>query len=241
QGALVVMPIAFTAGSEAPAGTEVLGVPVFAGPTLAGGTGVEIDRGFLARQGFEGKLGETVPLLADDGGTVVAVGVGPVADVDLDTVRRAAAAFTKAAWHAGAGAFVLPAELARLGAGATQAVIEGVGLSAYHVGLYKSAPAPCQLGSLTVVGGDEAGVRRGAAVVEAVTFARDLVNEPAGAMSPSRLADAARAMGDKAGFEVTVLDEKAIERESLGGLLGVSRGSAEPPRLIRMEWSPPNP
>jgi leucyl aminopeptidase len=235
------MPIAFSTASDVPSGTDVLGIAVFAGPTVAADAGAEVDVSFLTRQGFEGKVGETLPLLADDGGTVIAVGLGDVATIELDDLRRAAAAFAKAAWQATSAAFVLPAGVALDARKATKAVVEGVGLSAYQGGLYKSAPKPSQLRSLTVVGGDDTGAERGAAVVEAVVFARDLVNEPAGAMSPSRLADAARAVADKSGFEVTVLDEKAIEREALGGLLGVSRGSAEPPRLIRMEWSPPNP
>src|SRR4029077_10845137 len=36
-----------------------------------------------------------------------------------------------------------------------------------------------------------------------------------------------------------VLDEKAIKKERLGGLEGVSRGSAQPPRLIKLTWDPP--
>src|SRR3954464_15434293 len=106
------MPIAFSTAPDVPSGTDVLGIAVFTGPTIAADAGVEVDVSFLTRQGFEGKVGETLPLLADDGGTVIAVGVGDEETIEADELRRAAAAFAKAAWQATSAAFVLPAGLA---------------------------------------------------------------------------------------------------------------------------------
>ena len=53
-------------------------------------------------------MGEALALLADDGSTVVAVGLGPADEVDADVLRRGGAAFVKAAGQATSGAFVLP-------------------------------------------------------------------------------------------------------------------------------------
>jgi leucyl aminopeptidase len=72
-------------------------------------------------------------------------------------------------------------------------------------------------------------------------MARDLVNEPAGAMTPRRLADVARDLADRHGLSVTVLDEVAIASEGLGGLAGVAQGSEEPPRLIELVYQPSTP
>ena len=49
------------------------------------------------------------------------------------------------------------------------------------------------------------------------------------------------AEGARAGFEVTVWDEKEIRKQKLGGLLGVNRGSEQPPRFLRLEYVPAKP
>src|SRR5437763_9009982 len=103
------MAIEVSAAEIAPDDVDVLGVPVFADRDVPDGTGVELDLGFLETSGFEGKVGETAPLLADDGSTIVAVGVGARDRVDADQLRRAAAAFARKASRSGRAAFVLPA------------------------------------------------------------------------------------------------------------------------------------
>ncbi len=79
---------------------------------------------------------------------------------------------------------------------------------------------------------------RAAAVVTAVTQARDLVNEPAGSLTPKDLAAVAVEWGQSAGITVEVLDEVDAEALGLGGLLGVARGSIEPARLIKLTYEP---
>ncbi|MDQ1394848.1 MAG: leucyl aminopeptidase [Acidimicrobiaceae bacterium] len=232
------MPLTVTAAPDVPADVEVLGVPVFAGRVVAPGSPIEFDLAFLEASGFEGKVGETTAVMAEDGTTAVAVGVGPQGDVGRDDLRRAAAAFVKVAGRRGRAAFSLPPGSGLDTAEAAQAVAEGSGMGAYQFSRYKSSPKDRRLESLVVVGGDERAVARGAAVAGAVTLARDLINEPAGAMTPTKLAEAASEMAAAAGIEITVMDEATIEDEGLGGLRGVSLGSEEPPRLIQLTWSP---
>src|SRR5437763_8574288 len=103
------MAIEVSAAEIAPDDVDVLGVPVFAERDVPDNVGVELDLKFLETSGFEGKVGETAPLLADDGSTIVAVGVGARDKIDPDQLRRAAAAFARKASRAGRAAFVLPA------------------------------------------------------------------------------------------------------------------------------------
>jgi len=127
---------------------------------------------------------------------------------------------------------------------AVQAVVEGAALAAYRFTRYKGDPHPCRLESFAVVARGKAagaGLERGNRVAAAVTMARDLVNEPAGAMTPSRLAEVATEAARGGRLDLTVWDEQAIATEKLGGLAGVARGSDEPARLIRLAWEPPNP
>src|SRR5438874_13014600 len=104
------MAINFTAApaGQVPGSAQAVGVPVFAGRKPASAAGIELDLAFLKRQAFEGNVGEALALLADDGSTVVAVGLGPADEVDADVLRRGGAAIVKAAGQATLGALVLP-------------------------------------------------------------------------------------------------------------------------------------
>ena len=237
------MPMNLTAASEVPADAPVLAVPVFAGLDVPPGAGAELDREWLAERHFKAEVGDTLVLPAEDGSTVVAAGVGDPGDVTAETLRRAAAAVIRTAWNDEAATTTLPAA-APDGLGpeaAAQAVAEGAALAAYRFTRYKGDPEPCRLTSFTVVAeGDDArrGIDRGARIAAAVALARDLVNEPAGAMTPTRLAEVAAEVAAGTGLELTVWDEVDIANERLGGLMGVARGSDEPARLIRLSYRP---
>jgi leucyl aminopeptidase len=73
------------------------------------------------------------------------------------------------------------------------------------------------------------------AVAGAVSFARDLVSAPGNEMTPDRMAREARAMAKGRGLAAKVLDEPALRKLGMHALLGVARGSAEPPRFIVLE------
>jgi len=74
-----------------------------------------------------------------------------------------------------------------------------------------------------------------------VALTRDLVNEPGGSLTPAAFADRAVDVAKNSGLNCTVWDEQRIAEERLGGLLGVSRGSAQPPRLVRVDYEPEMP
>jgi len=176
---------------------------------------------------------------------------GGAAAGGVDPLRRAAAAVARAAGQDGSAVFVLPASLAGVGASqrrAIQAVAEGAVLATYRFVAHKSETEGGRIESFVVAGADldddamAEGAGRGAAVAGAVCLARDLVNEPPSSMTPSRLAAAAAELvGGRPGVTVEVWDEDRIATERLGGLLGVARGSAEPPRLVRGSYEPADP
>jgi leucyl aminopeptidase len=239
------MPISFTLVDDVPAGAVVVGAPVFAGRRLPQGAAADLDLAFLAERGFEGRPGEALAVPSGRG-TWIALGVGDPEKVTAETLRRAAAAFVRSAWRDTAGALTLlaaaPPDLDP--ALAAQAVAEGATLAAYKFSRYKADPKPCRLETIAVMGtGDQArhGLDRGARVAAAVALARDLVNEPAKAMTPRRMAEMAAEVAEAEGLTLTVLDEVAIAAEGLGGLAGVAAGSHEPPRLIELVYDPPSP
>jgi leucyl aminopeptidase len=128
---------------------------------------------------------------------------------------------------------------------AARALAEGIVLASYRFTVYKSEPKPVLLERVVVVddGGraTTAALTTGQAVADAVCVARDLVNEPGGTLTPSVFASRADNLGRDHGFAVRVRDERAIKRARLGGLLGVNRGSVEPPRFVELSWTPARP
>jgi leucyl aminopeptidase len=122
------------------------------------------------------------------------------------------------------------------------AICEGLALGAHRFTRYHVAPEPVRHASiLSPLAGDrsaEAAVTRGLVLAEAVCLARDLVNASPSDLHPESFADLADARARGAGLAVTVWDEVALASEGFGGLVAVGRGSARPPRLVRLQYSP---
>jgi leucyl aminopeptidase len=74
--------------------------------------------------------------------------------------------------------------------------------------------------------------------VDAIYKARTLVNEPLNYLSAEKLSEEIELMGKESGFKVTVLNKARIEKEKMGGLLAVNRGSIQPPTFTIMEYKP---
>lgn len=89
--------------------------------------------------------------------------------------------------------------------------------------------------------GAEEALSRATALGEAVTLARDLVNEPPNSLTPQVLAERAVRAAGTAGVGAEVLDESALAEGGFGGILAVGQGAANPPRLVRLDWAPPAP
>jgi leucyl aminopeptidase len=243
-----------TLSTTAPAKTnaDVLAVPVFSGRVLGpGGKAVDTALGgtlgaFMEEAGFEGKAEETLAVPAGGLGARAAllVGLGDKKTVSADRLRRAAAAVVRRSPKAKTVATTLLDAVPSGGdrVAAAQALAEGAALGAYKFLRYKQKGDAPALERFVVLGKkDDAvqhGLDRGMAVAAAVAWARDLVNEPAGAMTPMQLAEEARRAAEEGGLEYEVLDEVEIANQGLGGLLGVSLGSDQPPRLVKLTYTP---
>ena len=84
------------------------------------------------------------------------------------------------------------------------------------------------------------GVEAGRIVGESINFTRDLANEPGAYMTPSDMAQRARDLATEFGLSIEVLDEAQMEKEGMGSLLSVSRGSDQPAQLIVLKYNPAN-
>ena len=75
-------------------------------------------------------------------------------------------------------------------------------------------------------------------LAEAVVWMRDVGNTPGNDLGPADLAREARALSDKHGVRFRALNKAEIEKEKMGGLLGVNAGSARPPLFLIGEYAP---
>ena len=77
-------------------------------------------------------------------------------------------------------------------------------------------------------------------VIEATEKSRNLVNEPVMVINAESLAQNFVSMGQEAGINVEVWNKEKIEKEKMGGILAVNKGSIDPPTFTIMEYKPEN-
>ncbi|MCC7158262.1 MAG: leucyl aminopeptidase [Ignavibacteria bacterium] len=73
-------------------------------------------------------------------------------------------------------------------------------------------------------------------ICDAVIVARELENEPSNFLTPDRFAEYVKKSSIKAGYQVTVFDEKKIAQLNMGGVLNVGKGSINPPRFLILQY-----
>lgn len=218
------------------------------GPVL-GDAAADVDRtlnGMLAEQlrdaKFNAKVGDVtiVPTLGRlPAKRIVVAGLGSKDAVDAAALRRTAGAAARRVAENEVVASALHQEVGD--DGGTAAVVEGLLLGSYRFTKYKSDPKPSKLRRIVVVEAREAALERGRLFAEATALARDLINEPAGTLTPQVWAERAQETARGNGLSCKVWDENELADEGFGGLLGVAQGSSRPPRLIELRYVPDGP
>src|SRR5207253_2489037 len=176
---------------------------------------------------------------------VALIGGGPRAEFNTDAVRKLAvvAGLSARQHRVERVAFVLPEG----GADHAQAAAEGLTLSEFNAGRYKTEDAsPAKVPAWTIVFPSESAAARGGEAVmrgrvlgECSNLAREMANEPSNTLTPREFARRCDAVVSEGGAAVEILDEHAIAKLGMGLLLGVARGSSEPPRLMVFRYEPP--
>ncbi len=121
------------------------------------------------------------------------------------------------------------------------AIIEGALLGSYRFTAYKSGPSAPEVQLTVGVSDPRQGrdqLRRARRVAAAGGVTRDLVNTPPNDLYPASFADRIAQRAKAADLDVEVLDDGQLRKGGYGGLLGVGGGSARPPRLVRIGYSP---
>jgi leucyl aminopeptidase len=162
---------------------------------------------------------------------------------DLRRIASVAARYLKGR---GAKNIVFLAREGQRSAADAQAVAEGLIFGEFESDKYRARKEPVKgIERVSLAGwnaGDrkeiEAAITRGKNIAESQNFGRDLINEPSNYLTPAILAERAQAMARETSLGVEVLDEKRIAELKMGAILGVAQGSAEPPRVIVLTYTP---
>ena len=210
-----------------------------AGITASQGTRIAEALQAVSATGKAGEITRVPSPTAIKASTIVAVGLGDRdADTDGEKLRRAIGSAVRGSTGQPRSRSFLPTPNTPIAD-----VAMAARLGAYAFTAFKSSSrrplVPCAPShSRSRSAGAARVIERAETVGEAVCFTRDLVNTPPNALAPADLAQAAK--DSVAGLPVTVKvwDEKALEKDNCGGILGVGKGSSRPPRLVRMTYTP---
>ena len=186
--------------------------------------------------------GREKEVASDKGWTLVGLGARPIALWKIRrTVRKT---LTESLRHAKGE--ILLAFGAGIDPAALRALLPQLALSDYSFDRYKSRESRAGVRAAKVIAPDGSApagawktlAREAQIVAEASAWARDLGNTPANDLGPAEFAREARAMCKRRRLSLRVLAKREIEREKMGGLLGVNAGSVRPPLFLIGDYRP---
>jgi leucyl aminopeptidase len=252
-----VSPPQVTATDAAPSAVpaaDVVAVPVLAdadGPTLGPGAAQLLDDlgedlfDLLDAASVTGQVGQVAERVVLDTSRlgnpdlrlVLLVGVGSGTTDDL---RRAGATVARRARGRRRVATSLAALCDDAG---LRALVEGLVLGSYEFHWRSEGPKQQPVEQVVLAGlsdpdGRAEVLARAMAVAEAGWRSRTLALVPSNLKTPAWLAEQAAEVAEGAGLDLTVWDEERLAAEGFGGIVGVGQGSANPPRLVRLDYAP---
>jgi leucyl aminopeptidase len=198
---------------------------------------------WATRQGLTTTVGSSTTLRSTGPANVTLVSCGAAPTNTLDEWRRIGASAVRSSSNISSALLFAPSDLANTGE-VLSSLAEGAILSSY-VFSAKDTSDPSELvliptGPDRAVDADiEAKLKDGIIVAEAVNWAKELIDCPPSQLAPKELAKRAlRRLEKDPHIKVDSWSGSKVEEEKLGGLLGVSLGSSQSPRLVYATYDP---
>ncbi len=124
----------------------------------------------------------------------------------------------------------------------------GATIGEYSFDKYKSEKNKDKIEELILVEKNKAkfeklqkGADKGIKIANAMNFARNLSNEPAQEVTPSKLAQVATKIKGTKGITVKIYEKEQIEKMGMGAFLAVGKGSSQLPKFIHIKYTPTKP
>ncbi|PIU55913.1 MAG: leucyl aminopeptidase [Chloroflexi bacterium CG07_land_8_20_14_0_80_45_17] len=250
------MEVKVIAGDITQIEADAIVVNLFEGVGQSGGATAAVDKALdggitqlISNGEIRGKFGE-VGIIHTLGklpaGIVAVAGLGKRQDFTLDRIRGVAGEFCRSLRKLNCHRIATILHDAGVGGiepeASVEAIVEGSLLGLYSFTRYKK-PEYEDIKEILVVEREESklpalerGVQKGKVMAEATALARDMVNEPANCMTPSRMSEVAKEIADEHNLEFNVLDSNDMEAMGMGALLGVAKGSSQAPKLITLSY-----
>ena len=259
------MNFAFVAADASKAKVDVLVVPLFdtdltdkKNPHKLVQALDKKSRGALLKgvtlEGFKARTEQSYTFVGAGGaaGRVLLLGLGARAKFTAETLRLAAGRAVKAISRLKPKTVAVQLPVVRELDQAIKATVEGFELGAYRYLRWKTQNADDKAAKVEKVQlflpagvkkekWHDGAVQHARLIAQATNWARDLVNEPAGTMTPTILAQEATTMAKEVGLNIAVGDRKKITELKMGMFLGVARGSVEEPKLVHLSYVPRDP
>jgi leucyl aminopeptidase len=141
-------------------------------------------------------------------------------------------------------AFAIP-ELPTGTEDAVRSIVEGACVADFDPDIYRSDRKDLQMKEISVVasnGVDQSKlqqiVEQARVIGESQNFTRELVNEPSNRLTPTELANRAKAMCERVGLKCEIMGPDKIKEMKMGAFWSVAQGSDEEPRLIVIKYEP---
>ncbi|MDR3321993.1 MAG: leucyl aminopeptidase [Synergistaceae bacterium] len=197
---------------------------------------------FIPRERFKAKRGKTllVPLADGEARYIALYGLGKRDEARRDDYRRAAFFIVRQAAAKGLRTIAMSVPNAddRL---VSRAIGEGSALACYRFEKYHELDEDDIFAVPTAVEllrGDLEGLEEGRVLADAQCYARDIANEPGNVVNPAVLEEFARTLAEEKRLSITVHQADELRARGMNALLSVGSGSATPPRLIHLTYTP---
>jgi leucyl aminopeptidase len=235
---------------------DAIVVNLFEGAEQAGGATGAVDEALdgvigslISRSEIKGKFGE-ISIIHTFGklpARIVAVaGLGKRQDFNVDRIRGVVGEFCRVLRKLNCHKVATILHGSGIGGigpeASAKAIVEGALLGLYSFTKYKK-PEYEDIEEILIAVREkekipmlESAIDKGKVVAEAANLARDMVNEPANYMTPSQMAEVAKEIAGKYKLECKVFHREDMETMGMGALLGVAKGSNQPPKLITLAY-----
>jgi leucyl aminopeptidase len=120
------------------------------------------------------------------------------------------------------------------------AFAEGCALGNYNFEKYKAVKKNAKSLAFILLHASSDEVNELNTTIEFTCLARDLVNEPYFKLTALKYSELMESLGERLGIDITVLHKMQLESLKMGGILGVNKGSQDPPTFTIMEYKPAN-
>jgi leucyl aminopeptidase len=223
-------------------GGEVQIIPVFKNAKVVKDAN-ELYSYLKEKELFKGDCGEIYSNISPIGDKILLLGLGEKDNINTNSLRYA---------FFNAGKELIKLKIEKVGItipvlekidtkNTVQAIVEGLLQSEYSFEKYLSKKKTIPIVKDVYINGikeKEATqvINETKNLVEGIFLARNLVNEPAIAMTPKALANNAKKELEEVGVKVDIYGKKEIEELGMEAFLAVSQGSDEEPQLIVMTY-----